>query len=61
MQPHRSSALDGAAAVFTVALRHGVAVPLSWSWSQHPQGRTCAAASARVDSKGRTPYYPLLG
>ena len=56
MQPHRSSALDGAAAVLTVALRRGVAVPLSWSWSHHPQGRALAAASAHVDTKGRTPY-----
>ena len=53
MQPHRSSALDGAAAV-TVALRHGVAVPLSWSWSQQPQGRACAAAFARRGTLGRT-------
>eukprot|EP00964_Phaeocystis_antarctica_P135624 scaffold99969_cov52-Phaeocystis_antarctica.AAC.1 len=39
VQPHRSSALDGAAAALTVALRRGVAVPLSWSWSHQPQGR----------------------
>ena len=56
MHPHRSSALDGAAAALTVALRRGVAVPLSWSWSHHPQGRALAAASAHVDTKGRTPY-----
>jgi hypothetical protein len=30
-QPHRSSALDGAAAVLTVARTRGVAMPLSWS------------------------------
>ena len=46
MQPHRSSALDGAAAASTVALRRGVAVPLSWSWFHQPQGRACAAAPA---------------
>ena len=57
MQPHRSSALDGAAAILTVALRHGVAVPLSWSWSHHPQGRACAAAPARRGTLGRTPYH----
>ena len=55
MQPHRSNALDGAAAVLTVALRRGVAVPLSWSWSQQPQGRACAAASARRGTLGRNP------
>ena len=32
-QPHSSSALDGAAAVKTVARTRGVAVLLSWSWS----------------------------
>ena len=46
MQPHRSNALDGAAAVLTVALRRGVAVPLSWSWSHQPQGHASAAAFA---------------
>eukprot|EP00964_Phaeocystis_antarctica_P055765 scaffold32821_cov74-Phaeocystis_antarctica.AAC.2 len=53
-QPHRSSALDGAAAALTVTLRRGVAVSLTWSWSQLPQGRACAAAPAHVDTKGRT-------
>jgi hypothetical protein len=38
-EPHRSSALDGAAAALTVARTRCVAVPLSWSWSHHPQGR----------------------
>ena len=38
-QPHRSNALDGAAAASTVACTRGVAVPLSWSWSHEPQGR----------------------
>ena len=56
MHPHRSSALDGAAATLTVARTRGVAVPLSWSWSHHPQGRAWAAASARGDTLGRTPY-----
>ena len=56
MQPHRSSALDGAAAALTVARTRGVAMPLSWSWSHQPQGRACAAAPAHVDVKGRTPY-----
>ena len=39
MQPHRSNALDGAAAALTVARTRGVAMPLSWSWSHQPQGR----------------------
>ena len=39
VQPHRSSALDGAAAALTVARTRGVAMPLSWSWSHQPQGR----------------------
>ena len=56
MHPHRSSALHGAAAALTVALRRVVAMPLSWSWSHQPQGRACAAAPAHVDIKGRTPY-----
>ena len=38
-QPHRSSALDGAAAALTVARTRGVAMPLSWCWSHLPQGR----------------------
>ena len=59
MHPHRSSALDGAAATLTVACTRGVAVPLSWSWSHHPQGRAWAAASARGDTLGRTPYAAL--
>ena len=46
MQPHRSNALDGAAAALTVTLRRGVAVSLSWSWSHQPRGRACAAAPA---------------
>ena len=54
--PHRSSALDGAAAALTVACTRVVAVPLSWSWSHHPQGRAWAAAPALVDTLGRTPY-----
>ena len=37
MHLHRSSALDGAAAALTVACTRVVAVPLSWSWSHHPQ------------------------
>ena len=53
MHPHRSSALDGAAATLTVARTRGVAVPLSWSWSHHPQGRAWAAASARGDTFDR--------
>ena len=56
MHPHRSSALDGAAAALTVARTRGVAVPLSWSWSHHPQARAWAAASARGDTFDRTPY-----
>ena len=36
MQPHRSNALDGAAAALIVARTRGVAVPLSWSWSHQP-------------------------
>ena len=55
--PHRSSALDGAAAALTVACTRGVAVPLSWSWSHHPQGRAWADVLARVDTLGRTPYH----
>ena len=39
MQPHRSSALHGAAAALTVARTRGVAVPLPWSWSHQPLGR----------------------
>ena len=63
MQPHRSSALDGAAAVLTVARTHGVAMPLSWSWSHRTQGRAWTAApapcSAIPDTLGRTrhPVY----
>ena len=56
MHPHRSSALDGAAAALTVARTRCVAVPLSWSWSHRPQGRAWAAASARADTFDRTPY-----
>ena len=56
MHPHRSSALDGAAAALTVARTRGVAVPLSWSWSHHPQGRAWADVLARGDTLGRTPY-----
>ena len=37
MHLHRSSALEGAAAALTVACTRAVAVPLSWSWSHHPQ------------------------
>ena len=59
MHPHRSSALDGAAATLTVACTRGVAVPLSWSWSHHPQGRAWAAASARGDTFDRTPYRTI--
>ena len=57
MHPHRSSALDGAAATLTVARTRGVAVPLSWSWSHHPQGRAWADALARVDTFFRP--YPV--
>ena len=56
MQPHRSNALDGAAAALTVARTRGVAMPLSWSWSHQPQGRAWAAASALPDTLIRTPY-----
>ena len=56
MHPHRSSALDGAAAALTVARTRGVAVPLSWSWSHHPQGRAWAAAPSDGDTFDRTPY-----
>ena len=56
MHPHRSSALDGAAAALTVARTRGVAMPLSWSWSRQPQGRACAAAPALRDTFIRTPY-----
>ena len=49
-QPHRSSALDGAAAVLTAARTRGVAVRLSLSWSHQPQGRACAAAPALRDT-----------
>ena len=57
-EPHRSSALNGAAAALTVACTRVVFVPLSWSWtwSHHPQGRARAAAPAFVDTLGRTPY-----
>ena len=55
MHPHRSSALDGAAAALTVARTRGVAVPLSWSWSHHPQGRAWAAAPSDGDTFDRTP------
>ena len=56
MQPHRSSALDGAAAALTGTHRHVVGVFLTWSWSHQPQGRACAAAPALRDTLGRTPY-----
>ena len=61
MHPHRSSALDGAAAALTVARTRGVAVPLSWSWSHHPQGRAWAAAFARAETLGRTPLQHPVG
>ena len=55
-EPHRSSALDGAAAALTVARTRGVAMPLSWYWSHQPQGRACAAAPALRGTFDRTPY-----
>jgi hypothetical protein len=54
-EPHRSSALDGAAAALTVARTRGVAMPLSWYWSHQPQGRACAAAPALRGTFDRTP------
>ena len=50
MHPHRSSALDGAAAALTVARTRVETVPLSWSWSHHPRGRAWAAAPSEIDT-----------
>ena len=50
MQPHRSSALDGAAAVLTVALRRVVAMPLSSH--SHGLGLILRAARARLPLYG---------
>ena len=51
-----SNAQHGAAANVTGTRRHVVGVFLTWSWSQQPEGRACAASFAHVDTKGRTPY-----
>ena len=51
MQPHRSNALDGAAAALTVARTRGVAMPLSWSWSH------VKASGPRVSGCTRAPRY----
>ena len=48
------------AANVTETRRHVVGVFLTWSWSQQPEGRACAASSAHVDTKGRTPYVHLV-
>ena len=53
---HRSNAQHGAAANVTETRRHVVGVFLTWSWSQQPEGRACAASPALHDIKGRTPY-----
>eukprot|EP00964_Phaeocystis_antarctica_P092438 scaffold59458_cov64-Phaeocystis_antarctica.AAC.2 len=47
MQPHRSNALDGAAAALTVTLRRGVTVMVLVS----------SASGPRVSSCTRTPRY----
>ena len=51
MQPHRSNALDGAAAALTAARTRVVAVRPSWSWSHQPQG------PPRVRGCTRAPRY----
>ena len=48
--------LVGAAAALTVARTRVGAVPLSWSWSHHPQGRAWAAAPSDGDTFDRTLY-----
>jgi hypothetical protein len=60
VHPHRSSALDGAAAALTVTPGRGVAVSLSWSWSHQPQGRARVSGCtvALRDTLIRTPYLP---
>ena len=50
-QPHRSNALDGAAAASTVACTRGVAVRPSWSWSHQ------RASGPRVSGCPRAPRY----
>ena len=62
MQPHRSNALDGAAAALKAGTRawewcgH---MPLSWrSWSRQPQGRAPERRCIRAfrGTLGRPPY-----
>ena len=56
MQPHRSNALDGAAAALTVARTRGVAMPLSWSWSRQPQRAARERLHSRMSMLRAVPY-----